>query len=568
MKDQQEKAQIPAVHAFSPLPGFYDRPREIRALEKSLEGVPAFTVLFGASSVGKTALLRQVLSSDKYHVIHLDLRIAGFADLESLYFCLAQQLEAYFAAIPELMGREWGWGEFEKESWAFKHDRLGIERRVEGGGNVRTSDIAHLMELYQSALLKYWEFQPMTQKERDELEQAKEDDEEGSKKNPKAKTAQDRMTPSDPTESRMREAWGPPTVDLQTARTVKAEQEAAERKANGEEGEESEKEETPPPKRIPVLLLDEAHKLPALINADDAMKRLLDSMLVLTKQDRLTHIVHATSDSFYMRVLVVGERAIPKLTKAPFRHWLRQLNIMQHCHIISIGDVSKSEARAFFETQLLPHIPERLAPRVPFEGLYKVFGGKLAHLADYVTEFINSDGNIDALHSSHFLQAHSLINLQLIHSRPTHGDAPGFEIYSPLKPASPHASESPFVPPTEGSDFSESDLLTVMKRLAPTDETGHDTAVSLPYFPLCRELGAKAVDGMVMARILELRWSDSVTAEGDSSDLISRKMPEALGPSLFPTTPVVAYAMGIVLKEYENEGLTERAARKGGETGK
>ena len=44
------------------------------------------------------------------------------------------------------------------------------------------------------------------------------------------------------------------------------------------------------------------------------MKCLLDSMLVLTKQDRLCHVVHATSDSFY-------------------QSWLRQLNIMQHCKV-------------------------------------------------------------------------------------------------------------------------------------------------------------------------------------------------------------------------------------------
>jgi AAA+ ATPase superfamily predicted ATPase len=92
--------------------------------------VPAFTVLFGSSSVGKTALLRQVLSdSDKYHVLHFDLRIAGFADLSSLYFSLSQQLESYFAVIPEQMGSEWGWDEFEKESWAFKVSRKTVLRQ-------------------------------------------------------------------------------------------------------------------------------------------------------------------------------------------------------------------------------------------------------------------------------------------------------------------------------------------------------------------------------------------------------------------------------------------------------
>lgn len=53
---------------------------------------------------------------------------------------------------------------------------------------------------------------------------------------------------------------------------------------------------------------------PALIQSTDTMKCLLDSMLVLTKQDRLCHVIHATSDPFYQT-------------------WLRQFNVMQHCKV-------------------------------------------------------------------------------------------------------------------------------------------------------------------------------------------------------------------------------------------
>jgi hypothetical protein len=56
------------------------------------------------------------------------------------------------------------------------------------------------------------------------------------------------------------------------------------------------------------------HRSPALIQSSDAMKCLLDSMLVLTKQDRLCHVIHATSDPFYQT-------------------WLRQLNVIQHCKV-------------------------------------------------------------------------------------------------------------------------------------------------------------------------------------------------------------------------------------------
>ena len=53
---------------------------------------------------------------------------------------------------------------------------------------------------------------------------------------------------------------------------------------------------------------------PTLIKSGDTMKCLLESMLVLTKQDRLCHVIHATSDPFY-------------------QIWLRQLNVMQHCKV-------------------------------------------------------------------------------------------------------------------------------------------------------------------------------------------------------------------------------------------
>ncbi|GAA5863072.1 hypothetical protein JCM3774_001412 [Rhodotorula dairenensis] len=557
LKEAQERAQIPTSHTFSPLPGFFDRPAEIKVLERSLGSVPGFTVLFGASSVGKTALLRQVLSDDKYHVVHFDLRIAGFADLASLYFSLSTQLESYFAAIPDKLGREWGWGEFEKESFAFKHDRLDVLKRLEKGGEVKTSDIAHLLELFQSALLSYWNFQPMTAAERraKEAEKKGEKDEHASSKT-KAKGKKPTKPPvtpaeaTDPSRGRYKGGAVPQPEkedkDLYEARSLggsEAEEDgndsappsaAGKRTANeGEEGEEE--EEQPPPKKMPVFFLDEAHKLPALIQSTEAMKTFLDSQLVLTKQDRLCHIVHATSDPFHL-------------------HWLRQLNVMQHCNILSIGDCSKEEARRYFEEFLLPHVPDKLKDKISFETVYKVFGGKLAQTQDFVGEFVNSDGEISPRQSTHFLQAHALLNLHLIHSSPSKpGDeessSQGFAIYSSLRAASPHASPSPFGE-SDAAEFKASDLLSVMQHLQPGAKD------SMLYFPLCRKLGAQAVDGMIRGRLLELRWTEAITEEGETSreERLARR--EAVGPRVLPTTPVVRYAMGEVLEEYRREGYT------------
>lgn len=53
LAEARERAQLSPTHTFSSLPGFFDRPAELRAIERALEGEPSFTVVFGASSVGK-----------------------------------------------------------------------------------------------------------------------------------------------------------------------------------------------------------------------------------------------------------------------------------------------------------------------------------------------------------------------------------------------------------------------------------------------------------------------------------------------------------------------------------
>lgn len=91
----------------------------------------------------------------------------GSAELQSL----ATQLEAFWTDIQESLP---GYEDMGKHALAFKHARLAVHRRLENGGaEVKTSDIAHLrardvrmigltpaVELFQSALLSYWNFEP------------------------------------------------------------------------------------------------------------------------------------------------------------------------------------------------------------------------------------------------------------------------------------------------------------------------------------------------------------------------------------------------------------------------
>ena len=57
------------------------------------------------------------------------------------------------------------------------------------------------------------------------------------------------------------------------------------------------------------------------------------------------------------------------------------------------------------------------------------------------------------------------------------------------------------------ADFTASQLIKVMVKLTENED---GPARALPYFLLCKEIGVKAVDGMVRGRILDLRWTDVV----------------------------------------------------------
>ena len=163
-----------------------------------------------------------------------------------------------------------------------------------------------------------------------------------------------------------------------------------------------------------------------------------------------------------------------------------------------------------------------------------------------------------------------------------------------------HSSISSSRPP----EFSAMQLLKVMSRFA-ASETHY-----LPYFHLCRELGVRAVDGMVKGRVLDLRWTETVTREvgeeirvrsvatptpiptpipvgavpavitpldsgnagigiisTESSNIspvlgppppiddedIYEEVMEVVGPKLVSITPIMKFAMRDVVQEYEDD---------------
>ncbi|KAK5095620.1 hypothetical protein LTS08_008013 [Lithohypha guttulata] len=460
MQLSREAKKIPKKHTFAKLPGFHGRKVEQALLRKILANDPRMTVLFGATSVGKTALLRQVLADDDYFVVAFDLRISGFADLRTLYIALCEQFQTFFEKMQD--------DEMNKQALTFKHLSLQLaeSEKQEGGHEVTVADLASLMESVQSCLLRYWEYDPSAKVK---------------------KTAENGEKPSD--------------------------KRPAVRKVENEESEESEEPAEQPvfKKRPIVFFLDEAHKLPALVDDQLSLKVFLDTLLVLTKQDRLCHVIFSSSDSF-------------------FHHFLRSMNVGHHTQVLTVGDCPYEDTLRYFHERMLPTVPKRLASKLSthFDDIWNAFGGKLSHVNDYISNWVNTDGETTPYQSDIFIQAYTLLQFHLTHSK--------FETFSPLSTAVAGTSSE-----DDDAKFTPKDLVYVMRKLV-------ESPYSMPYFDLCRQIGTAQVDSMIKTRILELRWTRTVTPEEDwvervwSKDGIER-------PVVMPMTRIIRKAMEVVLKE-------------------
>lgn len=152
---------------------------------------------------------------------------------------LSQQMEQYFDEVGKMHPK---YDEFRKEAWTFKFDRMNVEERLRSfQGFIGTSDVARVMELFQVSNFV------------GSIEEILTDHQSSLLKYRDFVPAEDEENQEIPT----------------------------------------------PPKKMPVIFFDEAHKLPALVQSTDAVKCLLDALIVLSKQDRLCHVLHATSDPFY-----------------------------------------------------------------------------------------------------------------------------------------------------------------------------------------------------------------------------------------------------------------------------
>lgn len=381
----------------------------------------------------------------------------------------------------------------------FKHLTIDLDEKEDKNPafKVTVADLADLMETLQSCLLKYWEYDPKAELEAERAKKKNADESDSEK----------------PKQLRK--------IDLTTD---EAETSNAKKPLSEEDLKAKEEEANLFKKRPIVFFIDEAHKLPALIDDQLSLKVFLDTLLVLTKQDRLCHVILSTSDSF-------------------FQHFLRSMNVGHHSSIMTIGDCTKSETRQFFHDEIMPTVPDNLKTKVEFEEVYAAFGGKLSHISDYMSVWINKSGeDVTPLNSAIFTQAYTLLQFHLSHE--------SFDTYSPLSTATAWTKDD------DETQFTRRDLIHVMRKLV-------EPPYSLPYFELCRVIGTAQTDAMIKTRVLDLRWTKSVSPEQEwiervwSKDGVER-------PIVLPMTRIVRRAMEVVLNEID---ISERD-KKGKEKGK
>jgi hypothetical protein len=384
--------------------------------------------------------------------------------------------------------------EMDKLAITFKHLIIEMDKRenTEAKSEITVADIADLMETLQSCLLRYWEYDP----------QAKADEEHSGQ----VGTDSDKQKSEDTQSARK--------VEIAVTKELEKDTQSRPKTENSEEHDDREVFK----KRPIVFLIDEAHKLPALVDDQLSLKVFLDTLLVLTKQDRLCHVILSTSDSF-------------------FQHFLRSMNVGHHSQLMTIGDCTKQETRRFFEDEIIPTVPDKLRSKLNFEEIYAAFGGKLSHISDYVSVWVNKEGeDITPLGSAMFTQAYTLLQFHLTHE--------SFDTYSPLSTSTAWSNGE------DESQFTRNDLIQVMRKLV-------EPPYSLPYFDLCREIGTAQTDAMVKTRVLDLRWTRSVSPEQEwvervwSEDGVER-------PIVLPMTRIVRRAMEIALMEEDKRVEPEK----------
>ncbi|KAG9299228.1 hypothetical protein G9A89_013876 [Geosiphon pyriformis] len=368
-----EKIKLPSTHTLTRVPHFFGREKEISGIHEYLTGGNNITesgywlVVVGANSVGKTALLREILADDRYHVIHFDLRLPGFADLPSFTIEFCSKLETFFSQIADKFSQNQN-SQSQKEHDFLEDQAIGFKRfrlagpdneekkqkleqaqaqqlgnrNAEGATatNQNRSDLTKLLEKLQAALIIYHQVVP--------------------------------------------NRWQG-TSDMILKDFL----------GNKNDGFNPNIKQQQKNKYIPVIFIDEAHKLKDLVNDEESLQIFYDASAVFTTQDRLCHIVHATSDPFYEQYLNTSGSI-----------WLEE-KVVHHTKFITIGDLRREEIKKEFHDHLIKAVPEKMRQGLleMEEQLHEVLGGRIVDWTSFLMDYKVAQGKFSVESFQPFIRA-------------------------------------------------------------------------------------------------------------------------------------------------------------------
>ncbi|CAI2179359.1 1653_t:CDS:2 [Funneliformis geosporum] len=125
----------------------------------------------------------------------------------------------------------------------------------------------------------------------------------------------------------------------------------------------------------PILVIDEANMFSQLCVAEEGkvlLKSILNWMVVNTKEKGRFHVVLTSSDSFFF-------------------DWIENLLLIPHATPYVVGDLSKEEAKEYFEKQVLP----RYELEGKFDRVRRITGTRMLIIDRYVKEYQNYDGKFE-----------------------------------------------------------------------------------------------------------------------------------------------------------------------------
>lgn len=261
-------------------------------------------------------------------------------------------------------------------------------------------------------------------------------------------------------------------------------------------------------KQMPILFIDEANKLKALMKEEDgpkALSNLFEWFIKNTKQDSRFHVILGTSDSF-------------------FHLWIEKQVTASRFTSYVVGNLSREEAETFWKDKLLAQtwVLKNLPPP-DFSDAYMACGGNMYLLEKYFFEYCGLEGELE----------------------PTDFSVVGAErttlVNALFKSTLPGGNNS-----AESAPWSREEFLKVIGMLVEAENN------FLFYEDLRSIIGTSVVDALIESNILHLRPTEKY-----SYDIPGHRN----RPIITAETPSSLLAMREILADVKNGRLQPPSSR-------